>query len=88
MANICYSFGYLCLQVGRGYSRTFKASFIQALCVRYILQKEKNEADKFYNALNSDHENLKLILELDTTKSTIQRLFEVTVNLQLMCTIK
>ena len=52
------------MQVGSGYSRTFKASFTQAFCGWYLWQKEKNEADEFYNAVNSYHEKLKLILQM------------------------
>ena len=59
---------------------------------RYVdgtyVRRKKNETDELYNVLNSYHQNIKLTLELNPTKSLILRLYEVTAELQLMGTIK
>ena len=35
---------------------------------KYYVERKKNESDELYNALDSYHQNIKLILELDPTK--------------------
>ena len=61
-------------------------------CKRYVddtyVRKKRNQTDELYNALNSYHQNIKLILELDPNKFFDTQLFEVTTKLKLRYTIK
>ena len=66
--NICCSFGYLCLQDGRGLVTPSKPLFYKRYMDDTYVERKKNETDELYNALNLYHQNIKLILELDPTK--------------------